>query len=79
MYSAMADIAALTGDQAYIAALNKLWENVVNKKIYITGGIGSGSHGEAFGKDYEIPNLPPITKHAPQLPTRSESPHVSSP
>ena len=57
MYSAMADIAALTGDQAYIAALNKLWENVVNKKIYITGGIGSGSHGEAFGKDYEIPNL----------------------
>lgn len=56
MYSAMADIAALEKDQAYLNAVNKLWENVVGKKMYITGGIGSTRHGEAFGKNYELPN-----------------------
>ncbi|MEZ4775606.1 MAG: glycoside hydrolase family 127 protein [Bacteroidia bacterium] len=56
MYSGMADIGALTGDTAYIQAIDRLWENVVNKKMYITGGIGSRPHGEAFGDDYELPN-----------------------
>ena len=40
MYSAMADVAALTGDDAYIRAIDRLWENVVAKKLYLTGGIG---------------------------------------
>lgn len=56
MYSGMADIGALTGDTAYIRAIDRLWENVVNKKMYITGGIGSRPEGEAFGDDYELPN-----------------------
>lgn len=57
MYSGMADVAALTGDTAYIRAIDRIWENVVDKKLYITGGIGATSHGEAFGKNYELPNM----------------------
>ncbi|MFN0256925.1 glycoside hydrolase family 127 protein [Pedobacter ureilyticus] len=57
MYSGMADVAALTGDTAYIHAIDQIWDNVVSKKLYITGGIGATHHGEAFGKAYELPNL----------------------
>lgn len=57
MYSGMADVAALTGDTSYIHAIDRIWENIVNKKLYITGGIGATNHGEAFGKDYELPNM----------------------
>jgi DUF1680 family protein len=57
MYSGMADVAALTGDQAYVHAIDKIWDNVAGKKLYITGGIGSTSSGEAFGKNYELPNM----------------------
>lgn len=57
MYSAMADIAALTGDKKYKKAVDRLWNNVVSKKLYITGGIGAKSAGEAFGDDYYLPNL----------------------
>ncbi len=57
MYSGMADVAALTGDESYLNAIDKIWENVVSKKYYITGGIGATSHGEAFGKNYELPNM----------------------
>ncbi|MBP9720113.1 MAG: glycoside hydrolase family 127 protein [Bacteroides sp.] len=57
MYSGMADVAALTGDTAYIHAIDKIWDNIVTKKLYITGGIGATSHGEAFGKNYELPNM----------------------
>lgn len=56
MYSGMADVAALTGDEGYIHAIDKIWENVVQKKLYLTGGIGAKHHGEAFGKNYELPN-----------------------
>lgn len=56
MYAGMADVAALTGDDAYIAALDRLWDNVVGRKFYLTGGIGARHHGEAFGDDYELPN-----------------------
>ncbi|UCH26343.1 MAG: glycoside hydrolase family 127 protein [Trueperaceae bacterium] len=56
MYSGMADVAALTGDQAYIEALDALWDNVVAKKLYLTGGIGARHRGEAFGDNYELPN-----------------------
>ncbi|MDR2914597.1 MAG: glycoside hydrolase family 127 protein [Tannerella sp.] len=57
MYSGMADVAALTGDTGYIHAIDRIWDNVVTKKLYITGGIGATSHGEAFGKNYELPNM----------------------
>jgi len=53
----MADVAALTGDKGYIDAIDRIWENIVNKKLYITGGIGATGHGEAFGKNYELPNM----------------------
>ena len=56
LYSGMADVAALTGDQAYIDALDVLWTNVVARRMYLTGGIGARHHGEAFGDDYELPN-----------------------
>jgi DUF1680 family protein len=56
MYSAMADVAALTGDQDYINAIRYIWENVVQRKLSLTGGIGARHHGEAFGDDYELPN-----------------------
>lgn len=57
MYSGMADVAALTGDSAYIRAIDRIWDNIVSKKYYITGGIGATSQGEAFGKNYELPNM----------------------
>jgi hypothetical protein len=57
MYSGMADVAAMTGDKAYVRALDTIWENVVGKKLYITGGIGATGAGEAFGGNYELPNL----------------------
>jgi uncharacterized protein len=58
MYSAMADVAALTGDSAYLEAVGKLWENVVGKKLSITGGVGASPRGEAYGENYELPNHP---------------------
>ncbi len=57
MYSGMADVAALTGDMAYVHALDRIWENVAGKKLYITGGIGATAVGEAFGRNYELPNM----------------------
>lgn len=57
MYSGMADVAAMTGDRDYVHAIDTIWNNVVSKKLYITGGIGSKAAGEAFGKDYELPNM----------------------
>lgn len=56
MYSAMADVAALTGDEAYRQALIKLWEDVVFRKMYLTGGIGSTGAWEGFGPAYNLPN-----------------------
>lgn len=57
MYAGMTDIAAMYKDQDYLNAINKIWENVVGKKMYITGGLGSRHGGEAFGDNYELPNL----------------------
>ena len=56
MYSGIADVAALTGDAGYIRTVDRIWENVVSKKMYITGGIGARGGGEAFGPNYELPN-----------------------
>ena len=57
MYAGMADVAALTGDQGYIDAIDRIWENIVSKKLYITGGIGATNYGEAFGRNYQLPNM----------------------
>ncbi|MCW3806660.1 glycoside hydrolase family 127 protein [Plebeiibacterium marinum] len=57
MYAGMTDIAALYNDVEYQKSVDTLWENMVNKKMYITGGIGSLHKGEAFGENYELPNL----------------------
>jgi DUF1680 family protein len=56
MYTAMADLAAHTGDQSLYEACQKLWNNMIHKQMYITGGIGSTVHGEAFTFDYDLPN-----------------------
>jgi DUF1680 family protein len=57
MYSGMADVAAVLGESSYIEALDRIWEDVVGKKLYITGGIGSRHEGEAFGRPHELPNM----------------------
>ena len=57
MYAGMADVAALTGDSAYIKAIDKICQNIISRKYYITGGVGARHEGEAFGADYELPNL----------------------
>jgi DUF1680 family protein/alpha-L-arabinofuranosidase len=56
MYGGMTDIAALTGDTRYADAVERIWDNVIGKKLYITGGVGARGIEEAFGKNYELPN-----------------------
>lgn len=56
LYSGMADVAALTGDQSYIEAIDRIWNNMVARKIYVQGGIGAVPNGERFGEDYDLPN-----------------------
>lgn len=57
MYTGMADVAALTGDKKYVGAINDIWKDVVDHKLYLTGGIGATGNGEAFGAAYELPNM----------------------
>ena len=54
LYSGVADVAALTGDTAYFHALERIWQNMSSKKLFITGGIGSRAQGEGFGPNYEL-------------------------
>ena len=54
--TAMADVAAACGDEIMLAACRKIWRNIVDRRMYITGGIGSTVHGEAFTFDYDLPN-----------------------
>ncbi len=56
LYSGMADVARLTGDEAMYAACERLWNSIVKEKLYITGGVGGTSHGEAFSYPYDLPN-----------------------
>jgi uncharacterized protein len=56
LYAAIADVAALTGDPQFLNAIDKIWSNVVGKKIYVQGGIGASGEGERFGGNYELPN-----------------------
>lgn len=57
MYAGMADVAALTGDSAYIKAIDRICDNIISRKYYITGSVGARHAGEAFGNNYELPNL----------------------
>jgi len=65
MYAGMADVAALCGgprgalkgDTKMVQAIGRLWRNVVERKLYVTGGVGARGSGEAFGDDYELPNM----------------------
>jgi uncharacterized protein len=56
LYSAMADVAALTGDSALLRSVDTIWQNVVSKKMYVQGGVGAIGDGERFGDNYELPN-----------------------
>ena len=56
LYSGVADVASLTNDTAYFKALERIWDNMAGKKLYITGGIGSRPQGEGFGPNYELNN-----------------------
>ena len=55
-YTAMAEVARATGDANYLSAVHSLWDNIVNRKYYVTGGVGSGETAEGFGGDYSLPN-----------------------
>ena len=56
LYSAVADVAALTGDDSLLHAIDNIWNNVVSKKIYVQGGVGALGDGERYGANYELPN-----------------------
>jgi len=57
LWTGMADIAAITGNQDYLEAIMAIWHDVVDTKYYINGGIGATGSGEAFGAPYELPNM----------------------
>ncbi|HEY5465002.1 MAG TPA: glycoside hydrolase family 127 protein [Hanamia sp.] len=56
LYSGMADVAALTGDSLLLKAVDKIWDNVVGKKMYVQGSVGAIGDGERFGDNYQLPN-----------------------
>jgi DUF1680 family protein len=56
LYSGMADVAALLGEPRYLEAITAIWDNVVGRKLHLTGGCGALGNGEAYGADYELPN-----------------------
>ena len=56
LYSAVADVAALTGDKQLLNAVDSIWDNLVSKKLYVQGGAGAVPSGERYGDDYELPN-----------------------
>jgi DUF1680 family protein len=62
LYAGMADVAALGGYPEYIKAIDRLWEDVAGKKLYLTGGVGARGTSEAFGEDYELPNASAYTE-----------------
>lgn len=57
LYTGMADVAALTGNMEYVRAIDAIWKDVVENKLYITGGIGAAGGHEGFGSAYELPNM----------------------
>ncbi len=57
LYAGVADVAALTGARAYIRAVDRIWEDVVGRKLYVTGGIGATGGNEGFSEPYRLPNM----------------------
>ena len=57
LYAGVADVAALTGDRAYVRAVDRIWEDVVGRKLYLTGGIGATGGNEGFNDPYVLPNM----------------------
>ena len=57
MYTGMADVATLTNDSGYVNAIDKIWEDIVYKQMYLTGGIGATGGNEGFGEPYDLPNM----------------------
>jgi uncharacterized protein len=62
LYEAVTDVAALTGNDALARAADRLWQDVVSKRLYLTGGVGARGTTESFGEDYELPNLRAYTE-----------------
>ncbi|MBP9872875.1 MAG: glycoside hydrolase family 127 protein [Haliscomenobacter sp.] len=56
LYTGAADVAAITGDSGYFKAMTAVWEDVVHRNMYLTGGIGSSGSNEGFSTDYDLPN-----------------------
>ena len=62
LYEAVTDVAALTSNDAFAKAADRLWQDVVSKRLYLTGGVGARGTTESFGEDYELPNLRAYTE-----------------
>jgi uncharacterized protein len=62
LYAAMTDVAGLMGDRAYDKAVDRLWQDVTSRRMYLTGGLGARGTVEAFGDDYELPNRTAYTE-----------------
>ncbi len=56
LYTGAADVASLTGDREYMETMKKVWDDVVHRNMYLTGGIGSAGDNEGFSRDYDLPN-----------------------
>lgn len=56
LYSGIADVAALTGEKQYVDIIDRIWNDIVEHRLYLIGGIGSSRSGEAFGPHYDLPN-----------------------
>jgi hypothetical protein len=56
LYTGAADVATYTGDEGYLKAMSTVWDDVVERNMYITGGIGSSGSNEGFSVDYDLPN-----------------------
>jgi uncharacterized protein len=56
LYSAAADVAAETGDARLLATCRRMWQSITRRRMFVTGGVGSSAHGEAFTRDYDLPN-----------------------
>ncbi|MBI1389016.1 MAG: glycoside hydrolase family 127 protein [bacterium] len=56
LYSGVADVAAINGDPGYFTAMDDIWTDLVENKMYVTGGIGVANHGEGFATEYDLPN-----------------------